>query len=484
MQPRIRPRFRLAFHARFLQKFPQLAPIALALVGACGAARTAPARAIAPHFALSATDVRSGDDVEIALAGFTPGSEIEVTAERPVRQYLAMPPNRKLFRAHARFRVAPDGTLALATAAPLSGTYDGADLRGLFWSMTPTDDPVAEAWPDERVELTAAQAGHIAARASLTLRHASPGLEVTAAGATLPGATLTRLPGPQRRPAIIVLGGSEGNDWAARDLAPRLASHGYAVLGLPYYAPSYGDAPRADLATLPSAFVDIPVDRLDQARAWLRQASGVDGDHIAIWGVSKGAEFALLAAAHLPWVTATVAIVPSDVVWEGWGAPDQAPGTRSSFAWRGEPLAFVPYANAEQEFARIGTGTQVSFRRMQDNGRAAHPETVAAARIPIERYHGALLVAGGGDDQTWDSGTMAGNVARTRAAAGLATTALIYPEAGHALGGDGWAPTTMINAGIFAFGGTPAANARAQAAVWREVLAFFARTLGPTGSHE
>jgi len=121
----------------------------------------------------------------------------------------------------------------------------------------------------------AAQAGHIVARASLTLRRASPGREVTPA-VTLPGATLTRLPGPQRRPAIIVLGGSEGNDWAARDLAPRLASRGYAVLGLPYYAPGNGGPPRADLASLPSAFIDIPVDRLDQARAWLRQILNVE----------------------------------------------------------------------------------------------------------------------------------------------------------------------------------------------------------------
>jgi dienelactone hydrolase len=478
---------------------PLVAPVVLAvLASACGASpptaptpptpptpptaptpRTPTTASGAPRFELSATEVLAGDDAQIALRGFAPGSEVELAAERPVRQYTGPTPSRALYRSHARFRVAADGTLALASAAPLSGTYAGADLRGLFWSMTPTEDPIADGWPDDRVQLTATQAGRVAARATLTLRRSGPDVEITPVGAALPGAMLARLPGAARRPAIIVLGGSEGGDWTAREMAPRLASRGYAVLGLPYYAPVYGGPARADLAGLPGAFVDIPVDRLDQARAWLRQAPGVDADHVAIWGASKGAEFALLAATHLPWVTAVVAIVPSDVVWEGWGAPGQAPGTRSSFSWRGEPLPFVPYANAEAEFARIGSGTQANLRRMQDNGRAAHPDAAVTARIPVERYRGPLLVAGAGDDQVWASGIMATNIARSRTAAGLATTTLIYPGAGHTLGGDGWSPTTMTNAGVFAFGGTPAANARAQAAVWHEVLTFLARTLGP-----
>jgi hypothetical protein len=166
-------------------------------------------------------------------------------------------------------------------------------------------------------------------------------------------------------------------------------------------------------------------------------------------------------------------------VWEGWGIPGQQPGTRSSFAWRGEPLPFVPYKDFAAELALLGSGTRAHLRRPQDGGRAAHPGAVAKARIPIERYRGAVLVAGGADDQVWDSGSMAGNIARSRAAAGLDTTALIFSDAGHVLAGDGWSPTTPLETGMFAFGGTPAGNARAQATVWRETLAFLARTLSP-----
>jgi dienelactone hydrolase len=44
---------------------------------------------------------------------------------------------------------------------------------------------------------------------------------------------------------------------------------------------------------LPAEFADIPVDRLEQARAWLQQQPRVDADRIGVIGVSKGAEFAL-----------------------------------------------------------------------------------------------------------------------------------------------------------------------------------------------
>lgn len=73
---------------------------------------------------------------------------------------------------------------------------------------------------------------------------------------------------------------------------------------------------------------------------------------------------------------------------------------------------------------------------------------------------------------------MAQNIAERRAAAGLETVALIFPDAGHALGGTGWMPTTQYNAGLSKFGGTPQANAQAQARAFPETIAFLKRTLG------
>lgn len=155
------------------------------------------------------------------------------------------------------------------------------------------------------------------------------------------------------------------------------------------------------------------------------------------------------------------------------------PGRQSSFAWKGESLPFVPYKDFAEEFAGFQTGQPVRIRRPQDKGRAAFPERVPAARIPVERFAAPLFVAGAHDDQVWDSGGMTEAIARTRAAARRETGVLVYREAGHALTGTGWAPTTQYNAGPMKMGGRPEADAAAQAEVFTRLLAFLRRTLAP-----
>ena len=162
--------------------------------------------------------------------------------------------------------------------------------------------------------------------------------------------------------------------------------------------------------------------------------------------------------------------------------PGIAVGQRSGFAWKGQPLPFVPYQDFDKEFAGFATGADVKIRRPQDAGRAAHPERVAPARIPVETIAAPVLVAGAHDDQVWDSGSMAQNIADSRGKAGRTTVALVYRDAGHALGGTGWGPTTQYNAGPSKIGGTPAATARAQAEVFVRTFEFLAQSLGPVAA--
>ena len=87
-------------------------------------------------------------------------------------------------------------------------------------------------------------------------------------GETLPGAFFMKPEGEGPFPAIILLGGSEGGDRGARSLAPRFLAEGYAVLGVPYYSPAWGGQPQ-QFPDLPSAFVNIPVDKAGVAKDWL-----------------------------------------------------------------------------------------------------------------------------------------------------------------------------------------------------------------------
>lgn len=290
------------------------------------------------------------------------------------------------------------------------------------------------------------------------------------AGDDLPYAYFATPEGEGPFPVVIVLGGSEGGDMGSRGSAPRFLEQGYAILGLPYYSPGYLP-PERQLPDLPEAFDSIPLEKLAIARDWLRERDDVKADGIGLYGVSKGAEFVLAGASRIDGFAAVVAIVPSDVIWEGWG-PGATPGEVSSFSWEGKALPFVPYLGMEEEFKKYAIpGATVRLRTPQDAGRWAHPERVPAARIRVENIDEPVLVAGGDADNTWNSAAMAQNIAERRAeAGGLETVSLVYREAGHALSGTGVQRTT----GEFRY---DEPTLEAQREIWPATLDFLAKHL-------
>ncbi len=450
-----------------------------------------PVFAFAQSFQVSPPNpVLTGQPMSIKLVGFTPATTVTVTSERA---WTSLDSSDKmiLYKAQAQFMTDRNGQVDLTTAVPIedklatSDTYKKADIRGLFWSMQPTQTQATAGQTQAQIKLTATQNEKIVASHSVVMESFSSDLKIQNV-AQFPGSIFALRPSkigqnnssavPAKRPAIIVLGGSEGGASLVNDSAKRLASLGFATLSLPYYSPPQWPSRKPEVAGLPTQFVDIPIERLNQAREYLRNRDDVDGDHIALYGVSKGAEFVLLAAVYFPWVKTVVAIVPSDVVWEGWGE-GITPNQRSSFAFNGKPFAFTPYKDFGQEFQGYQTGEPVYIRRPQDRGRAANPAAAAAARIPIERYKGALLVVAGQDDQIWNSAMMAHNIAERRAAANLSINSLIYSDAGHYLSGTGWSPTTQYNTGLGKSGGTPEGNAAAQGDAWLKTIDFLKRQL-------
>lgn len=423
-----------------------------------------------------ASPVLLGEVVSITLRELPANQTVKLVAER-IMTVEWQGNKRVLYKADASFVTSSDGSLNVASSAAKSGTYQGVDGRGLFWSMQPQNSAVvadAAEWPSQQVRFTATIDDKVVATSRLEFIDALPTVK-TEKIEKFPGAQFASISGDGKRPAIILLGGSEGGSFVTRG-ATALVSRGFAVLALPYYSPPQWPSQKAELPTLPAAFADIPIERLNETRAWLQSRDDVDATRIAIHGTSKGAEFALLAALHLPWVTSVVAVVPTDVVWAGWG-PDVDSDKRSSFALNGKSFPFVPYVDFGKEFMGFQTGEAVRIRRPQDKGRAANPAAAVAARIAVERIKVPVMVIGGQDDQVWASGMMAQNIAERRAEAELDTEALIYVDAGHYLGGTGYNPTTQYDAGPSKSGGTPAGNAAAQADAWPKAIAFLKRTL-------
>lgn len=217
-----------------------------------------------------------------------------------------------------------------------------------------------------------------------------------------------------RMPAVILLDGSNGGLDGVSTLAPAFAQRGIAALALAYFA---------ELG-LPQTLENIPLEYFDRALAVLRARDDVDGDRIGVFGVSKGAEAALLVAARNPAVRAVVGVGPSHVVWRGLNWADPA---ASDAAWtvNGAPLPFLSPDLALYD----PNGSQTPMFTAVLDRAGDRPDVV----IPAERINGPILLISGGDDRVWPSPLMAGRLVERLRKAGFAhpLESVVYPGVDH-----------------------------------------------------
>lgn len=406
---------------------------------------------------VSPDPARFGDPIVVRVHGLEPGQRAMIRATR-----LRGASTDEVNRSEAWFVADAEGGIDLAADAPQDARWTGADIDGLFWSMRRTAAPAPAGLDDEETRIDVLDGnGAILAVEDLALKSTLQPLVETSLGDAFPGAFVLRPPGDEPLPAIILLGGSEGGDSGARAMAPMWADRGYAAVGYPYYSPAWGDQPQA-VPGLPRAFANLQVDRLADVRDALIERGDIQPDRIGLLGVSKGAEFVLIASSRIDGFAAVAAIVPSDVVWEGWGTGGDEPV--SGFGWNGEPLPFVPYLDIGRAFAPEDSGNRVEMRVPHAEGRQANPGRVEPARIRVEDIEEPVFLLGGGRDAVWPSAEMAARIAATRAEAGRVTETLIFENAGHGLSGPPNRPTRTE-------------NVLARQAGWPAQIAFFERYL-------
>ncbi len=435
---------------------------------------------------LVSSTVLDGDSPHLLISGLRPGEIATVHAFRQTTAYTARSYTGIPVLAHAEVAFAADSTgrITIDSAVPLSGTYSGADPLGLFWSGTrlPLDGDPAEAVTRELklngtsevlVRVEASSLGNN--RWAETRLHLTDGADkVEVQEVTVPGLN-GAFAQPKNRstkplPAILLLHGSEGGSKAsARATAIRFANLGYAAFALNYFA-----WPAAGLTGVPHAFVDIPVEGLATARAWLMQQPDVDANHLAVWGASKGAEFALLGASQYPWIDRVVACVPSSVIWSGFGRPPAAGEVYSSWSIDGKGLPYIAYDNFQDALDRRFSSAFVHQRSFAK----ATAQQQAAARIPIERASAEILLLAATNDVVWPSGVMADEIEKA-----LSSTlsqakihSLIFPNASHYICGTGSEPR-RINPVHKPEGDDPSPEADAHAAAmgWKATKAFLRR---------
>ncbi len=277
----------------------------------------------------------------------------------------------------------------------------------------------------------------------------------------------------KRHPAVLVLGGSEGgNAW--EPLLPLFVAHGYVAASVAYFG-----APGT-----PATLVNIPVETVGRALRAIEQRGDVDAKHIAVFGTSRGGEFAYLAAATYPQITAAIGIVPSPIRYMGLGANNVPTGC--AWTYRGKPLACVgPDPAAGQQIGmEVMHHQPVVLTPFYDASRAANPAQTRASFIHLERIHGPVLCLGAQADAMWDSSAHC-SLAMAYLHAHhhpYADRAVSYPNAGHlfitAMHGPKSALTQIAQGPvILAFGGTRRGDADAATAAWKRIWSFLARAL-------
>ena len=310
----------------------------------------------------------------------------------------------------ARFRADDRGTLDLGRAPSLGGSYSGVWGMGLIAAMHPTHrDPYGDYfWHTDRpmhFEVTVRVGTRTMARMSFARRWSHgplPEQSETVASAGFVGDFFASR-GAHHKPAVLVLGGSEGG-LSTPLIAARFAADGYPALALAYF-----HAPG-----LPQTLTNIPLEYFQHAMQWLARQPQVDQQQIVVLGASRGSEPALLLGVHYPdLVHGVIALVPSSVVNCGIAGAGRTTGCIGA-AWTVDGKA-IPYTQQINQ---------------------PHPTDIPDAVIPVEQISAPILLACGGQDLTWHSCAYARAITdRINARNAAAAHALYaYPQAGHDIG--------------------------------------------------
>ncbi|MFW5643108.1 MAG: alpha/beta hydrolase family protein [Alkalispirochaeta sp.] len=291
---------------------------------------------------------------------------------------------------------------------------------------------------------------------TLSFVFAVPGVTCTATTEPMPGLMFTPVSEP--RGAVLVLTGSAGGTQWSEQVAAALASRGYAA-----YAPAYFDFRGRN--GLPRSLERIDIARFAEAAQWLIDRTKMS--RVAIIGLSKGAEAALLTATHVPELFSRVAALsPGAYAFDGVYTGSRV--GRPSWTLNGRDLPFLPYPEGSKP-GMIMPGGEL-LRLHEGAIKQASPARLAAAEIPAELFPGPVLLVSGGMDETWPAAVMAEQIRTRRETVGSGsvgkTRLLHFPEAGHVFTVPGLPPTTESDRQ------SPQAMARANREAWQTLLAF------------
>lgn len=198
--------------------------------------------------------------------------------------------------------------------------------------------------------------------------------------------------------AIVTMLGDDSDDYMARTAAKWLNKLNVNVLTMSVAKKSY-------------SYHNYPLECIEKAIKWLKQNGN---SKIGITGASTTGTLALTAASIFNDITLTIAMTPSDFIWQGFaqgnkdGCKEWPVEGESLFTYRGEMLPYMPFCYKHPDYWNVmkeeskKNKDMINSLKVFNDSEAKNPLT-EEMMIKVEKINGKLLLIGASDDALWDT---------------------------------------------------------------------------------
>lgn len=356
------------------------------------------------------------ETINIQVRNLPDSAEITIQAT-----YIA--PDQVKWVSSATYKAIQNGVVSLASQAPLSGSYQGVNPMGLFFSMAPIPREQNLShfnFASQTISLEVLKGAEKIAESTIVRRILSPNVarkEIRENGLI---GTLFTPNGTGPFPGVIVIPGAQGG--ISENHAALLASHGFVAFALAYHG----------LEGLSPWVFNIPVEYFQKGFAFLKAQDKVNKEALGFVGNSKGAELVIFYASTFPDdLKALVAYVPLSVATNFTDSPCWLQGGKPIQPHF--PFQFTP---PDKQMKRGSFDNPISATEKMNDEISNQPEQFEAATIKVENLKAPLLLFSGLDDQTIPSTFFANKIIERldNTHSTIERTHVAYENAGHPIG--------------------------------------------------
>ena len=194
--------------------------------------------------------------------------------------------------------------------------------------------------------------------------------------------------------AFLIVGGGDGNYSITKAVADYFARAGLTTLAVAYW----------NKPGLSYTVSKIPLETIEKPVKLLRK---LGAQKVGMWGISKGAEYALLCGSYLPeLISAVVAVSPASHVIQGFQTTNShhlfpKPIETSPFTYQGIPLPYVKTQDCVKRcLIESVKRRSIYFRSGYEH---IYDEPAKNTIIPVEQCSGPVLLLAAEQDDMWDS---------------------------------------------------------------------------------